>query len=189
TLLSLEKQGGKEMNINDIFKRPERIFDESVNGDGKMIQIESKNHKKLLASVVNSSPKLFSMNQSNKVEKRYAQPKINKRFTFSNIHGEDEHFVHALSLAKRVAETDYTVVVTGESGTGKEMVSQAIHEASSRSAQHFVALNCGTIIKNKRQVRDFEEANESTMFLNKIADLMKYIKITILRILQDLQIK
>ena len=71
-----------------------------------------------------------------------------KSCSFGKLYGNDKQFIHALTLAEKVAKTDYTVVITGESGTGKELLSQAIHEASDRSHKPFVALNCGAITKS-----------------------------------------
>jgi two-component system response regulator PilR (NtrC family) len=48
-------------------------------------------------------------------------------------------------LIRTVAATSSTVLVTGETGTGKELAARAIHDASPRRAQKFVALNCSAI--------------------------------------------
>ena len=49
---------------------------------------------------------------------------------------------------KRVAKTEASVLIIGESGSGKELVAQTIHQESNRSAQSFVAINCGAINPN-----------------------------------------
>jgi DNA-binding NtrC family response regulator len=48
-------------------------------------------------------------------------------------------------LARKVADSDATVLLSGESGTGKEVVANLIHQAGNRSKEHFVALNCAAI--------------------------------------------
>jgi DNA-binding NtrC family response regulator len=50
-----------------------------------------------------------------------------------------------LSLVRRAAASEATVLITGESGTGKEVVARAIHAAGDRSQARFVAVNCGAI--------------------------------------------
>lgn len=208
SLLPLEKQRDKVIYMDDLFYQPEKIFDTSVRFDEEAIQVKSINNKELFASVViHSNAKAFSINTITNQKQRKSSTQ-NKQFTFTDIHGRDKHFLHALTLAEKVAKTDYTVVIIGESGTGKEMVSQAIHEASFRSNKPFVALNCGAITKTLAsselfgyeagaftgakqtgQAGVFEQANGGTLFLDEIAELSTDIQVALLRVLQDFRVK
>ncbi len=53
-----------------------------------------------------------------------------------------------LSQAKQIASSDVSVLIQGESGTGKELLAHALHQASARQHQPFVAINCGAIPEN-----------------------------------------
>ncbi len=106
-------------------------------------------------------------------------------------------------LVTRVAPTDARVLITGENGSGKELVARAIHEASPRSAQAFVEVNCAAIpselveselFGHKKgsftgavsdQAGKFEAANGGTLFLDEIGDLALHAQAKILRALQE----
>ncbi len=101
------------------------------------------------------------------------------------------------------AATDADVLILGETGTGKELVARSLHELSTRSAQRFVAINCGalpdTIIESelfghvpgaftgatKQRIGKFEFANGGTVFLDEIESMPIDIQIKLLRVLQD----
>ena len=59
--------------------------------------------------------------------------------------GPSDAIDRLISDVRRVAESDFTVVIQGETGSGKELVSRAIHNASGRSGGPFVAIDCGAI--------------------------------------------
>src|SRR3954454_15575861 len=59
--------------------------------------------------------------------------------------GRSDIMENVFRLVDRVAPARSTVLITGESGTGKELVAKAIHEASPRSSEQFVAVNCSNI--------------------------------------------
>ncbi|OYO87559.1 hypothetical protein B7359_15740 [Clostridioides difficile] len=50
-----------------------------------------------------------------------------------------------IALAKKISKSDLSVLIIGESGTGKELLSQSIHNASNRSNQPFIAVNCAAV--------------------------------------------
>src|SRR5690606_13293938 len=52
---------------------------------------------------------------------------------------------HAVGLAKKVASTDASVLITGESGVGKELFASAIHKGGPRGKGPFIDINCGAI--------------------------------------------
>jgi len=64
---------------------------------------------------------------------------------FTRLVGSSAELRGALSMARRAAPSDCSVLILGETGTGKELVARAIHESSPRSGGPFVALNCGAI--------------------------------------------
>jgi two-component system nitrogen regulation response regulator GlnG len=90
---------------------------------------------------------------------------------------------------ERVAKTHLSVLLQGDSGTGKEVVARAIHAASLRADQPFVALDCGAIAESlienelfghkkgaftgahQAQIGAFEMAAGGTLFLDEIANL------------------
>ena len=110
-------------------------------------------------------------------------------------------------LAKRVAQTDVTVLLDGESGVGKEVYSRFIHQQSARSKQAFVAINCAAIPENmleavlfgyekgaftgahKATMGKFEQAQGGTLLLDEITEMDLGLQAKILRVLQEKEVE
>src|SRR5271156_4782409 len=125
----------------------------------------------------------------------------------SGLIGASERFRAVLDDIDMVAPVDSAVLVRGETGTGKEVVAQAIHAASTRRQQPFVAINCAAIPAALMEselfgyergaftgavtqtVGRFQAADRGTLFLDEIGDLPLDLQPKLLRVLQEQQIE
>jgi two-component system, NtrC family, response regulator len=130
------------------------------------------------------------------------EQQVGKRYGFESILGESAILQDAISLAKKVAPTDATVLLLGETGTGKEVFAQAIHNGSKRAGKPFMALNCSAFgkelleseifghkagaftgaIKDKKGL--IEEASTGTLFLDEIGEMHIDLQSKLLRVLE-----
>lgn len=133
----------------------------------------------------------------------YLEKQLDDKHSFENITGQSKAILQVLSLARKVAVTDTTVLLTGETGTGKEVFALAIHQASHRKNNHFVAINCAAFSKEllesemfghkagaftgavKDQKGLFEEADHGTIFLDEIGELALDLQTKLLRVIEN----
>jgi transcriptional regulator with PAS, ATPase and Fis domain len=124
---------------------------------------------------------------------------IKQRF---GIIGNAPALNRAIDIAKQVAPTDLTVLITGESGTGKEVFPQIIHQLSARKHGPYTAVNCGAIpegtidselfghekgsFTGAHEARKgyFEVSNGGTIFLDEVAELPLSTQVRLLRVLE-----
>lgn len=133
---------------------------------------------------------------------RSLENKISGKHDFDNIIGQSQEIKAAVDLAQKVAGTDVTVLLLGETGSGKEVFAQAIHRASARKLQPFVAVNCSAFGKEILEselfghkagaftgaVKDkkgfLEEAHNGTIFLDEIGEMAIELQAKLLRVLE-----
>ncbi|WP_315941010.1 sigma 54-interacting transcriptional regulator, partial [Bacillus cereus] len=75
------------------------------------------------------------------IRSKLKNKKFTARYDFTHLYSRSTKMIKTLELAKKMAKRDSTVLIQGESGTGKELLAQAIHNASLRADQPFVAVN------------------------------------------------
>jgi two-component system response regulator GlrR len=119
----------------------------------------------------------------------------------------DQNLQEILAQAKMVAATDARVLINGDSGTGKELLAKAIHRASPRKENPFVAINCSAMAENlleselfghvkgaftgatRNHEGLFRSADGGTLLLDEIGDMPMRLQVKLLRVLQEHQVR
>lgn len=140
--------------------------------------------------------------------------RLYRRFTeqpaleFENIFYQSDEMKQVVSLARRYADGDSTILIRGETGTGKELFARAIHHASPRKNAIFLTINCASIPETllESELFGYEEgsftggkkggkpglfelANEGSLFLDEIGELSMHLQAKLLRVLQEHKVR
>ena len=132
---------------------------------------------------------------------------LQAKYTFNDMIGSSSRNLKNINLAKKIANSNSTVLIQGESGTGKEILAQAIHNHSDRSKYPFVAINFAALSENLLEselfgyeegaftgakkggkVGLFKKAHKGTIFLDEIGDAPYHFQARLLRVIQEREI-
>jgi two-component system NtrC family response regulator len=159
--------------------------------------VKGNDNDKIIPLVSRAMEKARLQQRVQQLEKQVAP-----KYSFENMIGNASAFQQVVDLARKVAQTDTTVLLLGETGTGKEVFAQAIHNEGPRKLKPFVAVNCSAFardlleselfghqagaftgaVKNKTGL--FEEAHEGTIFLDEIGEMSLDLQAKLLRVLE-----
>ncbi len=125
--------------------------------------------------------------------------KSKDKVAFSDVIGQSEALISSINLAKKVVNSTIPVLIEGPNGSGKELLARAIHGSSSRSGKPFIVVECD-IIKNEedlfgsdkavadgsvKNIGKIREANNGTIFFEKVDMLRHDLQSKLLRFIQD----
>lgn len=194
----IHKIKGREMIANRV----------PIRKDGKIVAIfgtvtfKDVQHLQALASTVEQ------LMQELAYYKGELRSKLGAAYRFEEIIATSPTIQPVTQLAKRVAKSDTTVLITGESGTGKELFAHAMHAESHRAMGPFIRVNCAAIpdtlleselfgyeegaftgASRKGKKGRFELANHGTILLDEIGDMPLSLQAKLLRVLQEKEVE
>ena len=125
-------------------------------------------------------------------------------YTFDKAIGKDPSFLEIVEYAKKISDSDSSILITGESGTGKEIFAQSIHNFGDRKNERFIAINCAAIPKSLIEAElfgyeggaftgakpegspgKFELADKGTIFLDEIGEMPFESQSRLLRVIEE----
>ncbi len=136
-------------------------------------------------------------------ELEYLRHEQQENYDFDKIIGGSDTLQRVLSVVRKVAKSNSTVLIRGETGTGKELIAGAIHHNSLRAGRNFVKVNCAALQENlleselfghekgaftgadRQRIGRFEQADGGSLFLDEIGDMSPSTQAKILRVLQE----
>jgi transcriptional regulator with GAF, ATPase, and Fis domain len=173
---------------------------DSRGNDGVAFALDLSEQKRAEAEIRTLKDQLYRENLALRDE-------VERTSMFDEIVGTSNPLKVVLSRIAKVAPTDSTVLITGETGTGKELVARAIHRKSARAERAFVSVNCAAIPRDlipselfghekgaftgatQRRLGRFELADEGTIFLDEVGDLLPDTQVALLRVLQERELQ
>lgn len=195
---------------------PKKLAD-TASFDGELVFLNGSNYltEKIDICLVNNSIGCCLIFQNerdlrkdeNNLSRHLKQTGFYAEHQFSDIVSTSYQMHQCINTAKKVAPSNYTILISGESGTGKELLAQSIHNYSQRKNYPFVAVNCAAIpealleselfgydegsftgAKKNGKLGLFEHAQHGTIFLDEIGDISPTLQASLLRVLQEKQI-
>lgn len=152
----------------------------------------------LLDLTIQRALRLYDLQQENRRLQAMYQPD-----SLAGLLTRDPEMLRVCRMVEKVAASSATVMLLGESGTGKELLARAVHQASSRKKERFVAINCAAIPENLLESELFgyergaftgankttpgkiELAHGGTLMLDEIGDIPLSLQAKLLRFLQE----
>lgn len=159
-----------------------------------------------LVIIVKNSAQILK--EENRIRHSISEKGLVAKYTFNDIIGKSRGIEENIRMAKRYSKVDSNVLIIGETGTGKELFAHSIHQASNRSKEPFVALNCAALPENlleselfgyeagafsgasrNGKIGLFELAHRGTIFLDEIGEIPIALQAKLLRVLQEKEIR
>src|SRR5579862_6512043 len=136
-----------------------------------------------------------------------ARRQLQLRVMPNELVAADPESKRTVSLARKIAENDATVLITGESGTGKEVYARFVRDHSARAVKPYIAINCAAIPENMLEATlfgyekgaftgalgahagKFEQAQGGILLLDEISEMDLGLQAKILRVLQEREVE
>ncbi|PFU21976.1 sigma-54 interaction domain-containing protein [Bacillus cereus] len=199
-----------EFNLNQIFQSHVEESNQLLEIRNKVLLVSKVPmvlDGQLMGVVVTFQDVTIVQRNEQEIRKNSSRLGLTTKYSFENIIGVSDSITSVKQVAVRLAESDFTVLITGENGTGKEVFAQAIHRYSTRRDGPFVPVNFAglteslaeselfgyeggsfTGAKKGGKMGLFELAHNGTIFLDEIGDAPLSIQAALLRVLQERQV-
>lgn len=196
--------------VKKIFFQEDEVNDEVVNLNNKKLIINKVNvyeNNERIKSIISIKDISAIQVLEDKIQNKFQAKGFVSKYTFESVVGESKIIKEKINIARKIAITDFSVLILGENGTGKEIFAQAIHNESLRKNKPFVAVNLSslsdTLIESELfgyeegsftgaikggKMGIFERAHTGTIFLDEIGDISLDVQQRLLRVLQEKEV-